>query len=249
MPFLDISQDKDQEYFSDGIADELLNVLARITDLRVVSRTSAFSFKGKNLSIPEIARRLNVAHVLEGSVRMSGSQLRITAQLIDARKDMPVWSETFDRSLEDIFELHSEIADQVILRLGVSRNENRSVARDAVPTKNVEAYTLYLKGRYFWNKRTSQNIETALEYFNRAVELDPEYAVAYAGIADVWIFRGWYSVLAPKETFPTAMEAVTSALTYNDQLSEPYASRAHILFEFNHDWAAANSVVGDFVPD
>ena len=240
LPFLDISPHKDQEFFSDGIADELLNVLARAADLRVVSRTSAFSFKGQNLSISEIARRLNVAHVLEGSIRMAGGQVRITAQLIDAREDVQLWSDTYDRNLEDIFEVHAEIADRVIEQMGVSLAEDWRASQLAKPTDNVEAYTLYLKGRYFQSKRTAGNIVTALEYFNRAVELDPAYAVAYAGIADVWIFRGWYSVLAPKETFPVAKEAVANALAYNDKLGEPYASRAHIHFEFDHDWMAAN---------
>ena len=241
LSFVDMSPDGDQEYFSDGIAEELLNRLTKIPELRVISRSSAFSFKGQNLEIPEIARRLNVAHILEGSVRKSGDRVRITAQLIEARSDTHLWSETYDRQLKDVFAIESEVAQKVVaaLQIQLLNAERKQLAKQ--PTANIAAYQFYLKGRYFWNKRTEKNIEKALDYFQQAIELDPSYALAYAGIGDVWIFRGWYSVLLPKETFPQAKAAVVKALAFDETLAEAHTSRAHIYLEFDHDWGAAES--------
>lgn len=239
LPFLDISPNRDQEYFSDGITDELLGLLSRSTDLRVTSRTSAFAFKGQNLPVSEIAERLNVSYVLEGSIRMSGDEVRISAQLIDAGDDVQLWSQSYDRSLEDIFAVHSEIAGRVIEELRGRLGAISEAPQREQPTENVEAYTLYLKGRHFWNRRTAGSIDQALDFFQRAAALDPGYALAHAGIADVWIFRGWYSVLAPKETFPNAKAAIANALAHDDQLAEAYASRAHVKLEFDHEWKSA----------
>lgn len=239
LPFLDISPNRDQEYFSDGITDELLGLLSRSTDLRVSSRTSAFAYKGRNLPVSQIAERLKVSYVLEGSIRMSGNDVRITAQLIDAGDDVQLWSQSFDRKLEDIFAVHSEIAARVIKELREPLGAISEGPQREQPTENVEAYTYYLKGRYAWNRRTADSIDSALGFFQRAAALDPGYALAHAGIADVWIFRGWYSVLAPKETFPKAKSAIAKALAHDDQLAEAYASRAHVKFEFDHEWESA----------
>jgi TolB-like protein/Tfp pilus assembly protein PilF len=239
LPFLDISPNRDQEYFSDGITDELLGLLSRSTDLRVTSRTSAFAFKGQNLPVSQIAERLNVSYVLEGSIRMSGDEVRITAQLVDAGDDVQLWSESYDRRLEDIFAIHSEIAARVIEELRGRLGAISPEPQPEQPTENLEAYTLYLKGRYFWNRRTAEDIDKALGFFQRAAAMDPGYALAHAGIADVWIFRGWYSVLAPKETFPKAKAAIANALAHDDRLAAAYASRAHVKLEFDHEWESA----------
>ena len=241
LSFADMSPEGDQEYFSDGIAEELLNRLTKVPDLRVISRSSSFSFKGQNLEIPEIARRLKVAHILEGSVRKSGNRVRITAQLIEARSDTHLWSETYDRQLEDVFTIESEVAQKVVAALQIQLLDDEIEQLAKQPTANVAAYQLYLKGRYFWNKRTEENIEKALNYFQRAAELDPGFALAYTGIGDVWIFRGWYSVLLPKETFPKAKAAVVQALAFDETLAEAHTSRAHIYLEFDYDWGAAES--------
>ncbi len=155
LPFVNMSDDPANEYFSDGIAEELLNVLVRVEGLRVASRTSSFSFKGKGISIPNIARELNVNHVLEGSVRKAGNTVRITAQLIDVRTDSHLWSATYDRELEDIFAIQDEIAGHIVqaLKIALGAGEQESMAHVQKPTENLEAYELYLRGRYFWQRR------------------------------------------------------------------------------------------------
>ena len=165
--------------------------------------------------------------------------MRISPELIRVADGTQLWSESYERVIEDIFEVQSDIASQVIDRLGVTllRGELRSLT--ARPTENLDAYRLYLRGQHFWNKRTEKEIQIGLTYFQQAVDLDPGYALAHVGIADTWIFRGWYSVLAPKETFPKAKQAVMNALEFDETLAEPHTSLAHIHLEFDHDWEAA----------
>jgi len=179
LPFADMSVNRDQEYMSDGIAEELLNLLAKIPELRVVSRSSAFAFKSRDIEIPEIARQLNTSYILEGSVRQAGDQLRITAQLIDARSDTHLWSETYDRRLENIFEIQDEISAEVVaqLKLALLGGAPRSRAIDE------EAYMQVLQARYFWNRRAEGDAKRALEHFEKALETSPEYAPAWAGVA------------------------------------------------------------------
>jgi len=166
-------------------------------------------------------------------------RVRITIELLRTQDVRQLWSTTYDRQIEDIFEVQSDIAGQVIERLGVTLLAGERIRLSARPTENHQAYTLYLKGRYFWNKRTEANMQTALNYFQQAVDLDPGYSRAWVGIADTWIFQGWYSRLAPRETFPKAKRAVMRALEFDSTLAEAHASMAHILFEFDHDWTAA----------
>jgi len=179
LPFVDMSPDGDQEYMSDGIAEELLNLLAKIPDLRVVSRSSSFAFKGKEINIPSIASQLNVAYVLEGSVRLAGDQLRITAQLIEANTDTHLWSETYDRKLENIFQIQDEISAQVVEELKIT------LFGGAPKVKQIDeqAYKMVLQARFFWNRRDEGDVERALAHFENALEISPEYAPAWAGVA------------------------------------------------------------------
>jgi TolB-like protein len=180
LPFADMSAEQDQEYLGDGIAEELLNVLVRSADIAVASRTSSFTFKGQNLAIPAIAQALGVGHIVEGSVRRSGDRLRITAQLIDVRADRPLWSESFDRSAADIFQVQDEIAGAIAsaLRVRLARPD-----RPVAGTPNPEAYDLYLLGLYHWHQRTPEGLHRALDVFTAATERDPGYARAWAGLS------------------------------------------------------------------
>lgn len=179
LPFVDMSPNKDQEYMSDGIAEELLNLLAKIPELRVTSRSSAFAFKGKDIDIPTAAEQLNVAHILEGSVRKAGNQLRITAQLIEAQSDTHLWSETYDRELINVFEIQDEIAATVVDELKLT------ILGETPTTQRIdeEAYTLVLQARYFWNRRAEGDEQNALELYKRALEIDSDYAPAWAGLS------------------------------------------------------------------
>ncbi len=225
LAFANMSADAENAYFSDGISEELLNVLAKVTGLKVTARTSAFHFKGKDTPIPEIARQLGVAYVVEGSVRKAGDRVRITAQLIKADDGFHVWSDTFDRDLKDIFAVQDEIAgliaQQLQLKLGVTKPDR---------VVDPEAYELVLKGRHFWSLRGEANLAIAEEAFRRALEIDPNFAEAHAGMADVWMIRAWYRTMdegqgpAVAEDLERATAAVQRATELDPGLAEPYAT-------------------------
>ena len=243
LPFENLGSDAD-EYFAAGMTDEVTSRLGAVRDLGVVPSRAVQRYARTNMTLREIGRELGIDNLLVGSVRWAGTDsgarnVRITLELLRARDERQLWATTYDREITDIFQVQSDIARQVIERLGVTLLEGERNRLSAQPTANHQAYTLYLKGRYFWNKRTEANIQTALDYFQRAVDLDPGYARAWVGIADVWIFRGWYSSLAPRETFPKAKSAAMRALEFDSTLAEAHASMAHIHFEFDHDWTAA----------
>ncbi len=243
LPFENLGPSED-EYFAAGMTDEITSRLGAVSGLGIISRKSALRYAGTEKSIGEIGEELGVGYILVGSVRWASggdgpTRVRITPELIRASDGTQLWSEPYDRVIEDIFEVQSDIAGQVIQRLGVTLLDIEHAPLTSRPTENLEAYTLYLKGRHFWNKRTEKDIQTALDYFQQAVDLDPGYALAHVGIADVWIFRGWYSVLAPKETFPKAKAAALKALQFDETSAEAHTSLAHIHFEFDHDWEAA----------
>ena len=243
VPFDNLGSAED-DYFAAGMTDEITGRLGAAPDLSVVSRRSALEYAGTATSPREIGEELGVAYILFGSVRWASSgdgkgRVRITPELVRTVDGQQVWSHSYDRVIDDIFEVQADIAGQVIERLGAKLREGEQPSASVRPTENLEAYTLYLKGRHFWNKRTEESILRGLSYFEQAADLDASYALAWVGIADVWIFRGWYSVLAPRETFPRAAEAAQRALAANDLLAEAHASRAHIYFEFEHDWEAA----------
>ena len=241
LPFENLSPNEDDAYFADGLHEEVLNQLAKLQDLSITSRTSVLRYPNSGLSTPEIARELRVRTIMEGSVRYADDRVRITLQLIDAAKDEHLWSETYDREFADIFAIESDIAMRVAnaLEAEFSLEERANIAR--APTDSVDAYKLYLQGRQLWNFRTEEAVERALDFFEQAVDLDPEYALAYSGIGDVWLSRGWYSMLAPRDAFPNAIDVLTKALDLDDTLAEAQATRAHVYLEYDHDWAAAEA--------
>jgi TolB-like protein/Tfp pilus assembly protein PilF len=243
LPFENLGP-ADDEYFAAGMTDEITSRLGAVSGLGLVPSRAVQRYARTNMTMREIGRELGIDYLLGGSVRWAGGDsgsrsVRITLELLRAQDERQLWATTYDREITDIFKVQSDIAEQVIERLGVTLLEGERNRLSAQPTRNHEAYTLYLKGRFFWNKRTAANIQTALDYFQQAVDLDPGYSRAWVGIADVWIFRGWYSRLAPRETFPKAKSAAKRALEFDSTLAEAHASMAHILFEFDHDWTAA----------
>ena len=243
LPFENLGP-QDDEYFAAGMTDEITSRLGAVSGLGLVPSRALQRYARTNMTMREIGRELGIDYLLVGSVRWAGADsgsrsVRITLELLRARDERQLWATTYHREITDIFAVQSDIAGQVIERLGVTLLEGERNRLSAQPTRSHEAYTLYLKGRYFWNKRTEGNIQTALDYFQRAVDLDPGYSRAWVGIADAWIFRGWYSRLAPREAFPKAKGAAMRALEFDSTLAEAHASLAHILFEFDHDWPAA----------
>jgi TolB-like protein/Tfp pilus assembly protein PilF len=235
LPFVNMSDDAANEYFSDGITEELLNLLAKIPELRVTSRSSAFSFKGQNVDIPTVADKLNVAHVLEGSVRKAGNRVRITAQLIEAGSDVHMWSETYDRELNDVFAIQDEIAREVVTVLEL---QLLGAVPEAVETDS-EAYTAYLQGRYFLETTNFADSEPALEAFQRAIDIDPEYAPAWAGLGRVLRARANWGLIDLHEGTESARQAVTRALELDDSLAEAWGALAHIQFVYDWDWYTA----------
>ena len=234
LPFTNLSADKENDYFSDGLAEEILNALSRIEDLRVAARTSSFSFKGKAVEISEIGAKLNVAKVLEGSVRRAANRVRVTVQLVDVRNGFHLWSERYDRQMQDLFEVQDEIARAVTERLKVrlSGGVERS-------TENPQAYELYLKGRHYWHQRSPATVRLAIQCFEDAIKLDSRYALAYAGLADCHVILGAYAWVSPKEAGPPAYAAVTKAMTLAPSLWEVNFSRAFYAFWFARDWREA----------
>lgn len=225
LPFVNMSDDPDNEYFSDGISDELLNVLVKVEGLRVVSRTSSFAFKGKDISIPSIAKELNVEHVLEGSVRKAGNTVRVTAQLIDVRTDSHLWSGTYDRELEDIFAIQDEIAGQIVqaLKVALGAGEQKEPLRTQKPTENLQAYERYLRGRYLWQRRGEDNIRHAIDLFEQAIKLDPQFARAWSSLAAAHITLPSYSAAPVEEHYSQAASVAQKALALDDTLAEAYA--------------------------
>ena len=237
LPFVNMSADADNEYFCDGLAEELLNALSKIEGLKVAARTSAFSFKGKNTDISEIGRKLSVKTALEGSVRKSGNKLRISVQLVNASDGYHLWSERYDSEMQDIFDVQDEIALAVVAALKLKLFGDARSAILKKGTDNAEAYELYLRGRSLWNKRTFADFTKAIEYFEQAIALDPKYALAYSGLADCHSFLGYFEAFAPDEVAPKAKAAVLKALELDDTLAEVQASLAMYkeFYEFDRD--------------
>ena len=236
LPFKDLSPQKDQEYFCEGLADELINRLTKIESLKVPARTSSFSFKEKGLAIQEIGKNLDVKTVLEGSVRKAENKLRITVQLVKVSDGYPIWSEKFDRNMEDIFSLQDEISLAIINNLKIEllgQEEAKLVKRY---TENFKAHNSYLQGLYFWNRRTKEGMEKAVEYFKKAIEEDPQYALAYSGISDSYSLLGYWGFLELKEAYPKAKAAAMKALEIDDMLAEAHASLASIKAVYEWDW-------------
>jgi TolB-like protein/Tfp pilus assembly protein PilF/pimeloyl-ACP methyl ester carboxylesterase/predicted Ser/Thr protein kinase len=239
LPFADMSPAKDQEYFCDGIAEELINALTQIADLRVIARTSAFSFKDHDIDVRDIGKKLDVGVVLEGSVRKAGNQLRVTAQLVDVARGHHLWSEKYDRSMEDIFAIQDEISETIVdkLKPRLFGKEEQKLSRRQIV--DIEAYNLCLRGRWFWNKMTDEAMSKAIECFEQAIEKAPGYAPAYAGLSDVYTNLPLFSYWDPVKTFPKAKEATKRALEIDDTLAEPHTSLGWIKMFYDWDWENA----------
>ncbi len=233
LPFVDMSAAKDQEYFSDGMSEELLNLLSKIPDLKVISRTSSFYFKGKNEDVRKIGEHLGVANLLEGSIRKSGNKIRITAQLIEVRNGTHLWSETYDREMQDVFVIQDEISKMIVDILKITLVEKQGNQLAGSFTKNPEAYEDYLKGRYHWNTRTEEGIQKSIGYYEDAIKRDSNYAAAYAGLADTYLTLYDYGLMSIDESTSKAKEAAQRALKINGMLAEAHNSLAHIDL---HEW-------------
>ena len=214
LPFESLSSDTNQDYFADGMTDQLISDLGQIGALRVISRTSVMGYKHVRKPLPEIARELNVDAVVEGTVLRSGDRVRITAQLINASADKHLWSQSYEGELRETLEVQSKVAMAIADQVRINLNPKEQAALVAAKVVNPEAYVSYLKGRYFWNKRTADSLKIALAYFNQAIEEDPKYAQAYSGLADTYALLGdWqYAVMTPKEALPKAKAAAIKAL-------------------------------------
>ena len=241
LPFVDMSPGKDQEYFADGMSEELLNLLAQLPKLHVIARTSSFSFKGKEADIATIARTLNVAHVLEGSVRKSGDTVRITVQLIRASDSTHLWSQTYDRQLNDVFKVQDEIARAVVAALQVKLLPAERKRLAAAPTVNAEAYDAYLKGLYHWYKLSPEELDAAEHYFELALAKDPKYARAHAGIALLWMGRQQMGYVPPAEAAPKAKAAALKAVELDDTLADAHYALAIVYTWADWNWPAAES--------
>ena len=239
LPFVNMSSDQEQEYFSDGISEELLNLLSRIPELRVISRTSAFSYKGKDIKASEVARELNVAYILEGSVRKAGNRIRITAQLIEARSDTHLWSETYDRTLDDIFQIQDELAEAVTTGLKITLLGAVSEPR----TTDPEVYSLYLQGRYFNNLRDSESLEKAQLAFEQALSADPDYAPAWIGLSMTYQFQFRNQERSQEEGFTLAMQEAKRGLEIDDTLAIGWATLAYLKRSYEWDWAGAQAAI------
>ena len=237
LPFINMSDDADNEYFSDGLSEELLNLLAKIPELKVASRSSSFQFKGEKIDVKEAAQKLNVAHVLEGSVRKSGKQIRITAQLIKADDGYHLWSETYDRSLDNIFAIQDEISAAVVAALKVELLGEVPKAE----VVNAEAYTLFLKARYLYSKWGKENFESAIEAFRQALIIEPEYADAWASLSVAYLTQTTSGYRPRDEGLALARDAVDRALSYNPDLAAAWARLSLIQSRFDWDWAGAEA--------
>ena len=239
LPFTDMSPQKDQEYFCEGMAEELINALTKVARLQVASRTSSFQFRGKDYDFSEIGTKLNVHSVLEGSIRKAGNRLRITAQLVNVSDGYHLWSEKYDRDMEDIFAIQDEISLAIVDKLKIKLLGLEKTKLVKRYTENKEAYNLYLKGRYFWNRRTEVGIGQAFKFFKNAIEVDSLYALPYIGIADTYNVSGHYCFIPPGEAFEKARAAVIKALKIDKNLSEAHASLGWIHTFYDRDWILA----------
>ena len=243
LPLKNLSGDPSQDYFADGMTDELITHLGQINTLRVISRTSAMTYKGGHKSLAEIARELNVEAVVEGSVLRSGERVRIIAQLIQVPADTHIWAESYEGDIRDTLALQNRVARSIAEQIRGTLKPQEQAALGKSKKISPESYEAYLKGRFFWNKRTGDGLKRAIDYFNRAIETDPAYAEAYSGLADAYALSGdWeYGVLAPQVAFREAKAAATKALALDDNLGEAHTSLAFALDLYGWDWKTAET--------
>ncbi len=238
LPLENLSGDPAQNYFADGMTDELITDLAQIRALRVISRTSVMAYKGARKPLPTIARELNVDAIVEGTVQRSGDRVRITAQLIDASTDKHLWSQSYEGEFRDTLALQNRVASAIADQIRINLTPQEQAALKTAKLVNPQAYESYLKGRYFWNKRTPDGLSSALAYFNQAIEEDPKYAESYSGLADTYALMGdWqYAVMTPKEAFPKAKDAALKAIELDPTLGAAHTSLAYVLDGFDWDF-------------
>ena len=239
LPLAIISSDQQDEYFADGLTEEIINTLSSIPGLKVIARTSVMKYKEASKSVGEIGRELKVGTIVEGSVRKAAGRLRITIQLIDVGSESPIWSQKYDRELEDVFKIQTDIAERVAEALKVQLlTENRTLIQQKAP-EDIGAYVLYLRGRYHWSRRNKEDLEKAIAYFGEAIEKDPNYALAHAGMADCYTLMGRHLYLPAKEAFSKARDFANRALELNNDLAEAHTSLAAVLFIYDWEWDAA----------
>jgi TolB-like protein/Tfp pilus assembly protein PilF len=229
LPFDNLSRDPDNAYFAEGVQDEILTRLAKVAELKVISRTSTQHFKSVPENLPQIAKQLNVTNILEGSVQKVKDQVRVNVQLINALTDAHLWAEIYDRKLTDLFSVESDIAKTIADTLQAKLTGSESTAIANKPTKNPEAYELYLKGRFFWNKRTGQDLKTACDYFQQAIAIDPHYATAYAGLAESYILIPLFDAGSPQDYFPKAKAAAERAIELQETSAEAHTALGLLL--------------------
>jgi TolB-like protein/Tfp pilus assembly protein PilF len=240
LPFENLSRDPDNAYFTEGVQDEVITRLAKIADLKVISRTSTQGFRSSPDNLQQIAKQLAVANILEGSVQKASDRVRVNVQLINAADNAHLWAESFDRKLTDIFAVESEIANMIADKLQAKLTGAEKHAINTRPTDDPVAYQLYRKGRYFWNKRTANDFKTAITYFQQAIDKDPGFALAYAGLADVYVLQSGFAAASPKDSLPKAKAAAQKALELDNTLGEAHTSLAQTLFAYDFNFVEAN---------
>jgi adenylate cyclase len=239
LPFANISPDSKDEYFADGMTEELISTISNMSELSVISRTSVMGYKGTSKKIREIGQELEVGSVLEGSVRKAGNMIRVTVQLISVENDKHLWAQSYDRGLDDVFAVQSDIAKRVAeaLRIRILPEEEKRIEKR--PTKDIEAYAFYLKGRSQWNKRSDEGLRSAIEFFQKAIAIDPGYALAYSGVADSYAVLAINGHIPKTEGLPKAKEFAIKALKIDDTLAEAHVSLAMALEAHDWDWAGS----------
>jgi len=239
LPFANMSGSRESEYFSDGMTDELIQALGTVRGLQVAARTSSFAVKGKNLTAQEVGEKLHVSHVIDGSVRGSSKRLRISAALISTENGYRIWSESYDREPSDVFQVQDEIARSIVSALSSTLGNSQPASGAYRMPRDLAAYDLYLKGRYFWNKRTSAGLQTAAKYFEQAIERDTTYALAYAGLADSYGVLAAFGYLEPKQTYAKAKPAALKAISLDNTLADAHTALGFTHLYYDLDMASA----------
>ncbi len=239
LPFVNMSNDPDQEYFSDGLTEELITSLSKLKEMRVISRTTSMKYKGTTKDIKAIGKENNAGYVMEGSVRKHGNNVRITAQFVDAERDTHVWAETFRGTMDDIFDIQEVVSEKIVEALRIQLTKEEQVMLEKRYTDDSEAYQLYLRGRHFWKQRTEAGLKSAIVYFEKALKKDPDYALAWAGMADTYSLMGEYTNISRRELYPKQMAAVNKALEIDKRLGEARISLAISLMLNEWDWKNA----------
>jgi TolB-like protein/class 3 adenylate cyclase/Tfp pilus assembly protein PilF len=239
LPLANIGSLPEDEYFADGLTEELISTLSKIGAFRVIARTSIIRYKKTSKNIGEIGQELGVSTIVEGSVRKSGNKIRVSAHLVDVKSEERKWSRDYDREIENTFEIQTDIAKKIAeaLKVRLLREEKSAIEKES--TKIPQAYNLYLNGRYYWNQRTEEGLKKAIEYFENALSKDPRFALAHTGISDSYAQLAWFEFMSPREAFPRAKENAEKALEIDDKLAEAHTSLGLVLFQYDHNWFAA----------